>query len=187
MTDDDKEQVREIAADQCHRLVSRLEVENDHPAITILSQFQGLLCSLAPILANRPESAFYDCSTELIAEIVLEKEFGPNWRKQRFGDPYESFDFDALDQLVDQLHEDGKITFENRSDLIIAATGLLERHRGLDLERLRRCLSVMFEKQVPFSREAVECAYDMYMSDEDAEKIAQDSIRQAIERLWGDA
>jgi hypothetical protein len=184
MTDDEKEQLREIAAHAAHRLVDELENDkNDPAAVTVIAHFKALLCGIAPLMANRIESDFYDASLELITEIIVEKQFGPNWRLKKYGDPWDSVDLDALEKLSQDLYESGKIEWEQRGVLNIAVTSIIVTNHGIDLERLKACLDIIFEKKLEYSREVIECAYDLYLNDNDVESITRNSIKEALARL----
>jgi hypothetical protein len=183
MTQDEKDEVRKISAELAADLVEWLDKEEfPHPAIPILTQFRKLIGLLAPILAEKKEEEFHDTVTELLREIVVEQEYGPNWRVRLEEDPCLFVDFEAIDELLNGLKSLDLINQTQKDDLSIGISAIAERDGSVDIDRLKRSVRLILKNNLGFSPETIVSAYDAFLTDDEIKAIAEESIREVLDR-----
>ena len=183
MTQDERDSVRQISAELAAELVESLGQEKSaHPAILVLTQFRKLIGMLAPIMADKKEEEFHDAVMELLREIVVEQEYGPNWRLRLEHDPCLFVDFEAIDELLNGLKSLDLISQEQKDDLSIGISAIAERDGSVDIDRLKRCVRLILQKNLGFSTETIMSAYDAFLTDDEIKAIAEESIREVLER-----
>ena len=182
MTETERNQIRETSAQLAADLVESLKQQNDMPSILVLNHFRKLIATLAPTLAGKSEAEFSDAVMELLNEIVVEQKYGPNWRARLKEDPFLFVDFEAIDELLEGLASRKLINQPQKDDLLIGLSAVAERDGNIDIDRLKGCLRVVLEKNLGFSPDTIQSAYDAYLTDDEIKAIAEESIRDVLER-----